>query len=528
MSDRPRDEEVTLDPRDWEPFRAQAHAALDTMIDSLRDVRQRPAWQPLPDDVRERLREPLPEEAQGLEAVLAAFRRDVLPYPSGNIHPRFWSWVSGTGSADGMLADLLAAGMNTLGLGFDDTSASVVELQVLDWFKLLFGFPQGASGLLVSGGSMANLVGVAVGRTAKAGYDVRKLGANAAGEPALVVYASSETHSSVQKAVELLGLGSAHYRSIPVNAAFEIDVEALHAQIHADGDAGLNPGILIGNAGTVNTGAIDPLDKLADIAAGHDLWFHVDGAFGAIAALAENPPANLRGLARADSLAFDPHKWLHQPYNVGAVLVRDARRHEGTFHIAPAYLDKLDGGVAAGPVNFNALGVQLSRSFAALRVWVSFKTHGVARFRALTRQNIEQARYLERLIERDAELELLAPTALNIVNYRYRPCDFPADALDSLNQRLLVELQTSGVAAPSSTRLDGRFSIRVCITNHRSRREDFDLLVAETLRIGRELGKDSTGQASSGEALSGANRSAPSPRRKPGSRMEPGPRRAPG
>lgn len=305
--------------------------------------------------------------------------------------------------------------------------------------------------------------------------------------PALVVYASSETHSSAQKAVELLGIGSARYRVIPVNAQFEIDVEALHAQIHADGDAGLQPAILIGNAGTVNTGAIDPLDQLADIAAGHDLWYHVDGAFGAIARLSASPPANLRGLERADSLAFDPHKWLHQPYNVGAVLVRHARRHEETFHIAPAYLDKLDGGVAAGPVNFNALGVQLSRSFAALRVWMSFKVYGVERFRALTQQNLDQAQYLDRLVRGEKALELLAPTALNIVNYRYNPGGLSPEALDELNKRLLVEMQVRGIAAPSSTRLDGRFSIRVCITNHRSRRVDFDVLVAETTRLGHEL-----------------------------------------
>ncbi|MGH8494777.1 MAG: pyridoxal phosphate-dependent decarboxylase family protein [Gammaproteobacteria bacterium] len=480
-------EEIGLDPQDWEPFRAQAHEALDVMVDYLRDVRERPAWRPLPDDVKDRLHEPLPEHAQSLESVLDAFRRDVLPFPSGNVHPRFWSWVSGTGSPVGMLADLLASGMNTLGLGFDDTAPSVVEMQVLDWVKELFGMPPASSGLLVSGGSMANLVGIAVGRTAKSGYDVRRLGTNAPDEPALVVYASSETHSSVQKAVELLGIGSDRYRLIPVNARFEIDVEALHAQIHADGDAGLRPAILIGNAGTVNTGAIDPLDQLADIAAGHDLWYHVDGAFGAVARLTGSPPANLRGMERADSLAFDPHKWLHQPYNVGAVLVRHAKRHENTFHIAPAYLDKLDGGVAAGPVNFNALGVQLSRSFAALRIWMSFKTYGVERFRALTQQNLDQAQYLEGLVESEQELELLAPTALNIVNYRYNPGGLTQGELDALNKKLLVELQVRGIAAPSSTRLDGRFSIRVCITNHRSRRADFELLIAETLRIGREL-----------------------------------------
>lgn len=479
--------ELTLDPDEWERFRRDAHDALDFMVDYLRDVRQRPVWQPLPVAVKRRLSGPLSEQGMELARVLEEFRRDVLPYPSGNIHPRFWSWVSGTGSPVGMLADMLAAGMNTLGLGFDATSASHVELQVLDTFKQLFGFSAEASGLLVSGGSMANLVGLTVGRTAKAGYDVRELGINPAGQPRLTVYASSETHSSVQKAVELLGMGAVQLRYIPVNANYEMDLAALERRIAADRGAGFKPALLIGNAGTVNTGATDPLNKLADIAERHDLWLHVDGAFGAVAALAPEAPANLAGLQRADSLAFDLHKWLHQPYNAGVVLVKHAQLHHDTFFIAPAYLDKLGGGVAAGPVNFNALGVQLSRSFAALRVWLSFKTYGIRRFRELAAQNIAQARYLDGLVRRQQDLEILAPTALNIVNYRYDPGGLDDAALDALNKRLLVALQERGIAAPSSTRLGGRFSIRVCITNHRSRREDFDLLVEQSRKLGKEL-----------------------------------------
>lgn len=482
--------EVTLDPTDWEEFREQAHAALDTMVDYLKNVRERPVWQPIPADVQARLEAPAPEQAQGLATVLGEFRRDVLPYPTGNIHPRFWSWVCGTGSPSGMVADLLASGMNSMSLGFEDSAATRVEMQVIDWFKELFGFPPESSGLSVSGGSMANLVALAVGRTAKCDYDVRACGLNPPGQVPLVAYGSTETHSSVQKALELTGIGSDYYRRIGVNPRFEIDVDALRAQIHADRAAGLKPALLVGTAGTVNTGAFDPLSELADVAEEYGLWFVIDGAFGAIAQLCRERPKGLERLERADALAFDLHKWLHQPYNAGAVLVRHANLHRDTFSIAPDYLDNPGGGVANGPLNFSAYGIQLSRSFASLRVWLTFKTHGVKRFRELTEQNIAQARYLEKLVSNERELEVMAPTALNIVNYRFNPGGLGNGALDDLNQRLLVTMQERGLAAPSSTRLHGRISIRACLCNHRTRREDLDTLVSDTLKIGRELATD--------------------------------------
>lgn len=498
--------ELTLDPADWDAFRREAHGALDTMIDYLRDIREQPVWRPIPPAVLDALSGPAPEAGIGLERALNDFRRDVLPYPTGNVHPRFWSWVCGTGSPVGMVADMLASGMNPLTLGFDDSAATRVELQVVDWFRALFGFPPGSTGLLVSGGSMANLVGLAVGRTAKADYDVRARGVGAEGTRRQVVYNSSETHTSIQKAAELLGFGAAFVRTIPVNENFEVDPGALEEAIRADAAAGLRPSILVANAGTVNTGAIDPMNRLADVAAAHDLWLHVDGAFGAIAALTHDPPSNLRGLDRADSLAFDLHKWLHQPYSVGAVLVRHAAPHIGTFRLVPAYLDTPGGGVAAGPSNFNALGVQLSRSFVALRPWLTFKTHGVKLYRDLTTQNIRQARYLDGLVRDTPGLELLAPTALNIVNYRFNPGGLSDGQLDALNGRLLVRLQEDGVAAPSSTRIDGRFAIRVCITNHRTRTEDLDLLVEASLRSGHEIAATGAGAVTAGADGAGSTR----------------------
>ncbi|MEE8119670.1 MAG: aminotransferase class V-fold PLP-dependent enzyme [Gammaproteobacteria bacterium] len=480
-------QEIDLDPEDWNEFSSVTHDAVDEIVTYLSTVRERPVWQPPPNDVIERLRSKLPENPSPLRNVFEQFKRDVLPYPTGNIHPRFWSWVSGTGNATGVLADMLAAGMNSLNLGFDNSAPVRVELQVLEWFRTLFGFPAETSGLFVSGGSMGNLVGLAVARTARAGYDVRKLGVNPPGQPRLVVYTSTEAHSSVQKAVEIMGMGADGLRHLPVNSDYQIDVDALHTQIHRDLNDGLKPIAIVASAGAVNTGALDPLNKLADIAQEHDLWLHVDGAFGALAAVVEEKPDDLVGLERADSIAFDFHKWLHQTYNAGCVLIKNESAHRDTFTLNPSYLTKLDAGVAAGPINFSALGIQLSRSFAALRVWMSIKTLGFGKFRKVIEQNIEQARYLNDLVENNAKLELLAPTTLNIVNYRFNPGELSESQLETLNQRLLVALQVQGIAAPSSTQLKGKFSIRVSITNHRSRREDFDLLVRESLRIGGEL-----------------------------------------
>lgn len=478
----------SLDPADWEVFRKQAHGALDGMIDHIRCIRQQPVWRPLPDLVKARLRsQTLPEEGEELAAVLDQFRTNILPYPSGNIHPRFWSWISGSGNPVGMIADMLASGMNSVGLGFDDSSASYVELQVMDWLKELFGFPSEASGLLVSGCSMANLVGLAVARGGMSGHDVRKAGVKGDHEGRLVTYASIETHSSIQRAVELLGLGSHYYRKLPVDDEYEIDLEALERQITSDKAQGLRPALLVGNAGTVNTGAIDPMNALADCAQRHDLWLHVDGAFGAMARLIDGSPRNLSGMTRADSLAFDLHKWLHQPYNVGAVIVRSADLHRQTFSIAPDYLENLGDGVAGGPTNFNSFGVELSRSFIALRIWMSFKTYGVKRFRELVGQNIEQAQYLHKLIDEETALEALAPTNLNVVNFRFDPGGLNDESLDSINREIIVSLQREGIAAPSSTRLGGRLSIRVGITNHRTRYEDLELLITEVLRIGRQV-----------------------------------------
>jgi len=483
--------EESLDPDDWQAMRALGHRMVDDMMTYLETVRERPVWQPIPDRVKTSLQESLPLAPQDPSQVYQEFVENVLPYPMGNIHPRFWGWVIGTGTPLGMLAEMLAAGMNPNAGGADHV-ANYVEAQVLDWCKEMLGYPAQASGLLVSGGSMANLVGLAVARNARAGFKVRQQGLMAS--PAkMTLYGSSETHSSIQKAVELLGLGADSLRKVPTSSDYQIDLSALETAISEDREAGYRPICVVGNAGTVNTGAIDDLNALADLCQRESLWFHVDGAFGALAVLSPKLGPLLAGMERADSLAFDMHKWMYMPYEIGCALVRTPQDHRGTFALTPDYLAHTERGLAAGPIWFSDYGPQLSRGFRALKAWMSIKEHGIKKYGRLIQQNVDQARYLAGLVDDSPDLEKLAPVSLNIVCFRFTAPHLDDAALNRLNQELLTQLHERGIAAPSSTTLASRYALRVAITNHRSRREDFALFVRETVRIGRELLESSFG-----------------------------------
>ena len=484
---RPDSSERSLDPEDWDAFRRLAHRAVDDMVDYLQTVRDRPAWKALPEEAKNVFGEAVPREPMPESDVYEQVQQHILPYPTNNIHPRFWSWVGGTGTATQLIADLVISAMNSGGLGFDEVASSHVELQLLNWMKTLFGFPPDSSGLLVSGGSMANLVGLAVARTHQSSDDVRANGIDLRSNARLVYYASSETHSSVKKAIELLGLGAESLHTIPVDAEFRIDIDALETAIAADRAAGLLPACIVGNAGTVNTGATDDLTSLANIAQKHDLWFHVDGAFGACVRLSADSAHIVNGMERADSLAFDLHKWLYVQYDCGCVLVRGNRPHRETFSVIPPYLRKFDRGLASGPLNFSEYGVQLSRSFKALRAWMALKTEGTDRYGEQIEQNVRQAQYLSELVDSNPSLERLAPTAMNIVNYRFIDPRCPNAELDDLNAEILMQLHERGIAAPSSTQINDQFSIRVAICNHRSRRSDFEALVDASVNIGRQL-----------------------------------------
>lgn len=477
---------VTLDPENWDDLRTLGHQMLDDMFDYLQTIGEQPAWKQPTDEVKAQLNQPLPREGQSAEAVYAEFLQHILPYNNGNIHPRFFSWVQTTGTPLGMLADMLASGMAP-NVTIGDHAAMYVDKQVIDWCKALMDFPETASGMLVSGATMANLTGLLVARHSADQQRIRQLGVRGT-ERSLVLYTSAEAHSCVQKAVEVMGLGSEALRKVLVNANYQMDITALQTLIEADLAAGLHPFCVVGNAGTVNTGAIDPLDAIADLCQQYGIWFHVDGAFGALAKLVPAFADSLKAIERADSVAFDLHKWLSMPYEVGCVLIRDSAMHRATFAMTPSYLARHDRGLAAGPDSLSNYGIELSRGFKALKVWMSFKTFGIDHYSRVIQQNIDQAQYLAQRLDNEPGLELLAPAPMNIVCYRFNPCDgLDTDSLNALNKEILMRLHEQGIATPSYTILNGQYAIRVAHVNHRTQVSDMDMLVAGTLRIGREV-----------------------------------------
>jgi glutamate/tyrosine decarboxylase-like PLP-dependent enzyme len=478
------DDERGLDPDDWEAVRAVGHKLVDELLDALRTVRTQPAWRPIPEALKARFRTSAPMEGAGPEAVHEEFLATVLPYRLGNIHPRFFARVMGTGTPMGALAEFAAAAMNNNLSGLE-SSAVHVEAQVLRWLKALLGFPETASGLLTSGCSIANLIALQVARDEFAGVDVNVEGVQAS-RFRLVAYASDEVHSAVQRALMVLGLGSTALRRVPTGPDFRMRVEDLEDRIDDDVGRGLRPFCIVGSCGTVNTGAIDPLDAMADLAARRKLWFHVDGAFGALAALSPRLKDRVKGLERAHSVAFDLHKWGAAPYGLGVVLVRDAEAHHRAFQTEAAYLAPLPRGVAQADYPANELGPELSRGFRGLPIWMAWKEHGVSRLARTIEMNVAQALHVKERVGREPELELMAPVGLNLVTFRYvGKATLLPERLDALQAEIVMRVQESGVAVPSTTKLRGRTVIRLAIVNHRTRRADLDLLLDAVLREGR-------------------------------------------
>lgn len=478
-----RDDE-TLDPADWNEIRATGHRMLDDIFDDLERVRSRKPWQRVPDSARASLSVAAPHGEQPLEEIYDEYRKNVEPYALGNRHPRFWGWVIGGGTPVGMLGDMLASSMNTNAGGFEQSSA-YVERQVIDWFKEVFGFPKESTGLLVTSGSAANLTGLTVGRDAILGSSVEN-GLTGLGAPACV-YASEQVHNSVDKAMGILGLGRSSLRKVRTKADFSMDTDHLRELIATDRRSGAIPLVVIGTAGTVGTGAIDDLSTIADICAEEKLWLHVDGAFGAMAALSEELRPLVKGMDRADSIAFDLHKWLSVNFDAGCVIVRHPEAHMKSFSVAGSYLAALPGGTAVGGYLFSDLGIDLSRGFRALKAWMSIKAYGFDKYARMIEKNVAQARYLASLVEKSERLELVAPVPLNVVCFRYVDIGRHDEELDTINERILVRLQEDGLAVPSGVRVNGKFALRVANVNHRSTRADFDALVADVLRIGDGL-----------------------------------------
>ncbi len=458
--------EPDLDPTDWDQFRAQAHQALDLMIDNIATVRDRPVWVETPADVKASFRTPAPKRGRDMADVVADVFQKIVPYSNGNRHPLFMGWVHGAGTPAGMVAEMLAAGLNS-NCGGRNHVAHDIEHQVTRWMAKAFGFPDDASGLFLTGTSMANFLAVLVARTKVLGQDVRTSGLKDHAQ--LVAYASSEAHGCVKQAFELSGIGSANLRIIPVDQQGAMVIGALARQLAADRNAGLLPFMVAGTAGTVNTGAFDDLTAIADLAAAENLWFHVDGAFGALAALSPALASRVKGMERADSIAFDFHKWAHVPYDAGFLLVRDAKVHRETFASPVAYLSRAPRGLASGedwPCDY---GPDLSRGFRALKAWFTFQVHGMSQIGACMEHCCAIATYLANRIEGSARFEVRAPVALNIVCIGVKGSEDGA-----LERELVMALHESGEAVPSLTVLEGRPTLRCAFVNHRTTFADVD------------------------------------------------------
>jgi glutamate/tyrosine decarboxylase-like PLP-dependent enzyme len=477
--------EETLDPENWERMRALGHIMLDDMLDYLKNIRNQAVWQTIPEEVKSTFRTPIPKKGQNLEKIYEKFKENILPYPMGNIHPRFWGWVLSPGIPTAILAEMLASSVNS-NPGGCEHSANYVETQVINWCKEVFSYDSEASGILVSGCSMANLMGLTIARNIKAGYNIIKEGIRSSKKDFLI-YGSTEIHSSIDKAVQVIGLGLNSLRKIAVNEKYEIRIDKLRTTIEADIKEGYKPICIIGNVGTVNTGAVDDLKALADLATEFDLWFHVDGAFGAWCKLSPTLKHLVDGIEHADSLAFDFHKWMYIQYEAGCILVKNRESHRKSFCLIPDYLEHQARGTAGAEIWYSDYGLQLSRGDRALKIWMCLKEHGIEKFGRLIEQNIQQARYLTQVVEKETYLELLAPTTMNVVNFQFNDGLKDVETLNKINEEITLQLQEKGIAVPSGTSIQGKYAIRLGIVNHRSKKEDFDLLVKEILKIGDKL-----------------------------------------
>ncbi|MFZ0217394.1 MAG: pyridoxal-dependent decarboxylase [Candidatus Dormiibacterota bacterium] len=478
------------DPLGAAEFRRLAHQAVDLAADYLEAVPSRPVVQPITTAERAGLLDrELPGRGIAAEALLATVRHDLFPHPMGNGHPRFFGWVNSPPLPVGAVAEMLAATFDPSCAG-GDHAAIYLEHAVIRWLGELAGFPtEGGMGLLVSGGSMASLVALAVARQHAlegAGVEVRGDGLQGEG-PRLVGYASPEGHSCLRKAVELLGIGSRNLRQIAVDGAGRMRPDALRAALAADREGGLLPGFVAVTAGTVATGAIDPLDELADVCAEAGVWLHVDGAYGGVGRLDPTVASLFSGLERADSLGLDPHKWLSVPVECGAVLLRDGPEMRRAFSLVPAYLwtDPESGELPW----FSEYGVQQTRGFRALKLWMVLSNLGREGLRAHVARHNALARTLADLVRDDPDLELVAEPTLSIVCFRYRPAGWTGGdrELDDLNRRLVSAVQRGGTAFLTNAELGGRFVLRACILHYATTATDLRALLEAVRSAGAAL-----------------------------------------
>jgi glutamate/tyrosine decarboxylase-like PLP-dependent enzyme len=475
---------------DWDPKRAREFA--DRTLDIWEELLERMptlavAGSSSEQQVREAVARPIPDEPLPDDELFDYLRQMTFEWSMYPGHPRFMAYISGAGTVPGAPSDLLAAGINMNVGGWRlSPAATEIELALIRWFADQFGLPEDAGGLLVSGGAMANFVALKTARDHGASWDIRNRGV-AAGAP-LVLYASQEVHVVNDRAADMLGLGADAVRKIPVDQGYRMRIDALREAVARDRAEGLRPFAVVGTAGTVATGAIDPLPEIADVCAEEGLWMHVDAAYGGPAILTDDLGPQLAGIERADSIAFDPHKWMYTPLSGGCVLIRDYTDLVLSFAALAGYIHE-DKERSGHGMDLGMMGPQFSRGFQALKIWVSLLAHGRRAYARRISHDAELARYMGAEVVRRPDFELAAPVGLSICCFRYVPeglGDDPdrEDYLNTLNERLMTEIHLDGRAFCSNAILDGRFVLRACIVNFRTEADDID----GTLDVAAELG----------------------------------------
>jgi len=472
---------------DWDADRARelTGAMLDLWCELLDRMGELPVSRPLDEaGVARAAALPVPEQPLSVPELAELLRPLVLEHSTLCGHPGFMAYVSGSGTVPGAAADLLAAGFNPNVGGWTlSPAATEVELHLMRWLAGQFGLPAGAGGLMTSGGAASNLTALKAARDAHTDGDVRRDGV---GGLRLVLYASTEAHATIAEAADMLGLGERAVRAIATDDGYRMRIDDLRRAVADDLAAGMHPFAVVATAGTTATGAIDPLPEAADVCAEHDLWLHVDAAYGGAAALAPKLRSLLDGIERADSIAFDPHKWLYTPQSSACLLVRDPRDLLRSYSIDAAYV-RDDATLSGRGTNIGELGPQWSRAFLALKVWLSLAAHGTEAYGRRIAHDVELARYLDRRVREHPDLEPMCPVTLSIACFRYAPAGLDAAALDTLNERLMVAIRRDGRAFPSNAELGGRYCLRACLVNHRTEAADIDALVDATVELGPEL-----------------------------------------
>jgi aromatic-L-amino-acid decarboxylase len=484
---------------DWDPKRARTFA--DRTVELWTELLERLDELPVArrwtaEQVHEAVAIPIPDEPTSEDDLFAYLREVVFEWSGYCGHPRFMAYISGAGTVPGAAADLLAAGLNMNVGGWQlAPSATEIELALTRWFATdVFGLPAGSGGLITSGGAMANFIALKAARDHRAGWSVRTDGL--AGGPQLALYMSTETHVVSERAGDMLGIGTRGVRKIPVDDGWRIRMDLLREQLQRDRDEGIHPFAVVASAGTVSTGAVDPLEELAELCQREELWFHVDAAYGGPAMLADDLRPLFSGIERADSIAFDPHKWLYTPHSGGCVLMRNMPHLKESFDADASYIHQ-DKEYTQHGIDLGRHGPQFSRSFWALKVWVSLLAHGRRAYADRISHDAALARYLGASAEARGDFELCCPVGLSICCFRYVPTDLtdadPAERegyLDRLNERLMTEIQLDGRVYVSNAILDGRFTLRACVVNFRTEADDIDAVLDVAAEIG--AGLDST------------------------------------